>query len=104
MFETVVLGLGGAEFYQAALVDLDPEALTSDTMIAAFDQMRTMRGYVDPNFSGRDWNLATAMVMNGEAAFQIMGDWAKVNSSLLEKCQALISHAPPLRVMATSTT
>ncbi|MBL6622986.1 MAG: sugar ABC transporter substrate-binding protein, partial [Alphaproteobacteria bacterium] len=28
-------------------------------------------------FSGRDWNLATAMVMNGEAAFQIMGDWAK---------------------------
>jgi glucose/mannose transport system substrate-binding protein len=77
VFETVVLGLGGAEFYQAALVDLDSEALTSDTMIAAFDQMRTMRGYVDPNFSGRDWNLATAMVMNGEAAFQIMGDWAK---------------------------
>ena len=77
MFETVVLGLGGAEFYQAALVDLDPEALTSDTMIAVFDQMRTMRGYVDDNFSGRDWNLATAMVMNGEAAFQIMGDWAK---------------------------
>jgi len=32
---------------------------------------------VDSNFSGRDWNLATAMVMNGEAAFQIMGDWAK---------------------------
>ena len=77
VFETVVLGLGGAEFYQAALVDLDPEALTSDTMIAVFDQMRTMRGYVDDNFSGRDWNLATAMVMNGEAAFQIMGDWAK---------------------------
>ena len=77
VFETVVLGLGGAEFYQAALVDLDPEALTSDTMVAVFDQMRTMRGYVDDNFSGRDWNLATAMVMNGEAAFQIMGDWAK---------------------------
>ena len=77
VFETVVLGLGGAEFYQKALVDLDPEALTSDTMVAVFDQMRTMRGYVDDNFSGRDWNLATAMVMNGEAAFQIMGDWAK---------------------------
>ena len=46
-------------------------------MIKVFDQMRTLRGYVDDNFSGRDWNLATAMVMNGEAAFQIMGDWAK---------------------------
>lgn len=77
IFETVVLGLGGPEFYQQALVDLDPEALTSDTMVQVFDQMRTIRGFVDDNFSGRDWNLATAMVMNGEAAFQIMGDWAK---------------------------
>ena len=77
VFETVVLGLGGPEFYQKALVDLDEAALTSDTMVAVFDQMRKMRGYVDDNFSGRDWNLATAMVMNGEAAFQIMGDWAK---------------------------
>ncbi|SLN25835.1 putative sugar-binding periplasmic protein precursor [Aquimixticola soesokkakensis] len=77
VFETVVLGLGGAEFYKAALVDLDNDALTSDTMKAVFDEMRVLRGYVDDNFSGRDWNLATAMVMNGEAAFQIMGDWAK---------------------------
>ncbi|WP_412551872.1 ABC transporter substrate-binding protein [Shimia sp. MIT910701] len=77
VFEAVALGLGGPEFYQQALVDLDPAALQSDTMIAVFDQMRKLRGYVDGNFSGRDWNLATAMVMNGEAAFQIMGDWAK---------------------------
>ncbi|SDW68167.1 ABC transporter substrate-binding protein [Roseicitreum antarcticum] len=77
IFETVVLGLGGPEFFRAALIDLDMDALQSDTMKAVFDQMRTMRGFVDSNFSGRDWNLATAMVMNGEAAFQIMGDWAK---------------------------
>ena len=77
IFETVVLGLGGPEFFQKALVDLDPEALNSDTMKQVFDEMRIIRGYVDDNFSGRDWNLATAMVMNGEAAFQIMGDWAK---------------------------
>ena len=77
VFETVVLGLGGPEFFRSTLIDLDPEALGSDTMVQVFDQMRTMRGFVDDNFSGRDWNLATAMVMNGEAAFQIMGDWAK---------------------------
>ncbi len=77
VFEAVALGLGGPEFFQKAFVELDPEALTSDTMVQVFDQMRTLRGYVDENFSGRDWNLATAMVMNGEAAFQIMGDWAK---------------------------
>nr|WP_074221673.1 ABC transporter substrate-binding protein [Rhodovulum sp. ES.010] len=77
LFENVVLGIGGADFFRAALVELDQEALTSDTMVASFDQLRKLRDYVDANFSGRDWNLATGMVMNGEAAFQIMGDWAK---------------------------
>ncbi|MBY6083093.1 ABC transporter substrate-binding protein [Ruegeria arenilitoris] len=77
VFEAVALGIGGPEFFKKAFVDLDPETLTSDTMVQIFDQMRTLRGFVDENFSGRDWNLATAMVMNGEAAFQIMGDWAK---------------------------
>jgi glucose/mannose transport system substrate-binding protein len=77
VFEDVVLGIGGGEFFRAALVDLDEDALQSGTMIAAFDQLRKMRGYVDDNFAGRDWNLATGMVMRGEAGFQIMGDWAK---------------------------
>ena len=77
VFEDVVLGIGGADFFRKALVDLDQKALQSDTMIAAFGQLRTMRGYVDENFAGRDWNLATGMVMRGEAGFQIMGDWAK---------------------------
>lgn len=77
VFEAVALGLGGADFFQKAFVDLDMDTLKSDKMVEVFDQMRKLRGYVDGNFSGRDWNLATAMVMNGEAAFQIMGDWAK---------------------------
>ncbi|WP_421703700.1 ABC transporter substrate-binding protein [Aliiroseovarius sp.] len=77
VFEAVALGILGAEGFQKAFVELDMDTLKSDQMVAVFDQMRKMRGYVDDNFSGRDWNLATAMVMNGEAAFQIMGDWAK---------------------------
>lgn len=77
VFEAVALGILGPDGFRKAFVDLDKDTLTSDDMMAVFDQMRLMRGYVDPNFSGRDWNLATAMVMNGEAAFQIMGDWAK---------------------------
>lgn len=77
IFEVVALGLGGSDFFRKAFVDVDPDTLRSDTMIAVFDQMRRMRGYVDDNFSGRDWNLATTMVMNGDAAIQIMGDWAK---------------------------
>ena len=77
VFETVVLGIGGAEFFNKAFMEKDLDTLRSDTMKKVFDQMRRIRGYVDSDFSGRDWNLATAMVMKGEAAMQIMGDWAK---------------------------
>ena len=77
MFEAVALGIGGADFYRAALVDLDDATLRGDTMVAVFDQMAALRGMIDENAPGRDWNLASAMVINGEAAVQIMGDWAK---------------------------
>jgi glucose/mannose transport system substrate-binding protein len=77
IFDSMVMGVGGPDFYQASMVDLDPEALGSDMMVEAFQRMDTLRGFVDDNFSGRDWNLASAMVINGEALFQIMGDWAK---------------------------
>ncbi|MGB8812454.1 MAG: ABC transporter substrate-binding protein [Paracoccaceae bacterium] len=77
MFDGVVLSAGGPDFYKKAFIDLDPAALGSDTMVEAFNRMTTLRGFVDDNFSGRDWNLASAMVINNEAAFQIMGDWAK---------------------------
>ena len=77
VFEAVALGILGADGFRKAFVALDMDTIKSDDMKAVFDQMRTMRGFVDDNFAGRDWNLATAMVMNGEAAFQIMGDWAK---------------------------
>ena len=77
MFDGVVLSVGGVEFYKKAFIDLDPAALGSDQMVEAFNRMATLRGFVDDNFSGRDWNLASAMVINNEAAFQIMGDWAK---------------------------
>ncbi|NRB05297.1 MAG: carbohydrate ABC transporter substrate-binding protein [Rhodobacteraceae bacterium] len=77
VFDAVAMSAGGPDFYKSAFIDLDAEALGSDTMKEAFDRMAFIRANVDDNFSGRDWNLATAMVINGEAGFQMMGDWAK---------------------------
>ena len=76
-FESVVLGVGGAKFYNDALVKLDPKALNSDTMKKSLETFRKVKGYTDAAAPGRDWNLATAMVMQEKAAFQFMGDWAK---------------------------
>jgi len=76
-FESVALGVGGADFYKKALVQLDAGSLKSPTMQKVLDTFKKVKGYTDKNAPGRDWNLATAMVIKGEAGMQLMGDWAK---------------------------
>jgi len=77
VFESVALGVGGAEWYRKAFVDLDPTALNSPQMEKAFATLRTVQKYIDKDAANRDWNQATGMVIRGEAAMQFMGDWAK---------------------------
>ncbi|MBC6443432.1 MAG: carbohydrate ABC transporter substrate-binding protein [Rhodobacteraceae bacterium] len=77
VFDAVAMSVLGPNGYQAAFIDLDEAVLGGDRMKEAFDRMAVIRANVDDNFSGRDWNLATAMVINGTAGFQMMGDWAK---------------------------
>ncbi|KJY82917.1 sugar ABC transporter substrate-binding protein [Vibrio galatheae] len=77
IFDSAVLSAGGINFYRKAFGDLDYNSLNSATMASAFDQLREYRTHVDVAYPGRDWNKATEMVMQGEAAMQIMGDWAK---------------------------
>ena len=77
VFASVVLGVGGADFYKKSLVQLDQASLTSPTMIKAFETLARIKTYIDKDAAGRDWNLATAMVINGKAGMQFMGDWAK---------------------------
>ena len=67
----------GNEFYKQSMIDLDMDALSGEKMVEVFERMETLRSYVDDNFSGRDWNLASAMVIEGKAGMQMMGDWAK---------------------------
>ncbi|MBB4566673.1 ABC transporter substrate-binding protein [Rhizobium leucaenae] len=76
IFDAVVLSFGN-DFYKKAFIDLDPDTLGSPKMKEAFDRMTKLRSYVDDNFSGRDWNLASGMVIEGKAGLQFMGDWAK---------------------------
>ncbi len=77
LFDSVVASTGGIDFYKKAFIDLDESALKSDTMKKSFDNLAKLRAYTDSNYAGRDWNLATAMVIKGDALVQVMGDWAK---------------------------
>ncbi|TDO97563.1 ABC transporter substrate-binding protein [Marinomonas balearica] len=76
LFEAIALAKG-SDFYNSAFLSMSDETLRSQDMIDVFSTFKAMREFVDPGFSGRDWNIATSMVINGEAAMQIMGDWAK---------------------------
>ncbi|PLZ01557.1 sugar ABC transporter substrate-binding protein [Burkholderia sp. WAC0059] len=76
LWEDVVLSQG-ADFYRKAIVQLDPKTLTSPQMVNVFDTVRKIESYMDNGRTGRDWSLATAMVINGKAGVQFMGDWAK---------------------------
>ena len=74
-FEVVVYGQD-LDLFKKAFVDGDIDALRSPGMAKAFDQMRLMVSkYMDPAIAGRDYDTASNMMANGDAAFFIMGDW-----------------------------
>ncbi|MFC6670512.1 ABC transporter substrate-binding protein [Marinobacterium aestuariivivens] len=95
VFEQVALGTGGADWYQQAFVQLDPEALASPKMIEALSTFKKLRSYMDAGMPGRDWNLATSLVIEGKAAVQIMGDWAKGSSAPPAKRRTRTTSVPP---------
>jgi glucose/mannose transport system substrate-binding protein len=71
------VGIGGKDLYMAINDKKSVDAVKSDDnkkVWTAFSQARDM---VDDGYTGRDWNVATNMVITGKAAGQIMGDWAQ---------------------------
>jgi len=74
-FEVVVYGQD-IDLFRKAFVEGDIDALRSPEMVKAFEQMRLMVSkYMDPAIAGRDYDTASNMMANGDAAFFIMGDW-----------------------------
>lgn len=96
VWEAIVLGIS-PDLYESAIINAEDDALRSPEIVESFEIMRKLRGYVDDNFAGRDWNLATSMVINGEAGMQIMGDWAKgevINAGLTPGGEILCGLVP----------
>ncbi|KPP98815.1 ABC transporter substrate-binding protein [Marinobacter sp. HL-58] len=77
VFDAVALAELGPDDYRKAFVDHDMDVINSEKMETVFSQFARVMSYVDEDAAGRDWNTATGMVIRGEAAMQIMGDWAK---------------------------
>jgi glucose/mannose transport system substrate-binding protein len=76
LFEAVALSIGGPEYYEAAYIEHDFSAIKSDKTEAVFERYYQLLNWM--TFDNQaEWNQNTAKVINGDAAFQFMGDWAK---------------------------
>ncbi|WP_416422668.1 ABC transporter substrate-binding protein [Pseudomonas sp. App30] len=77
VFEDMVLSIMGADGFKKAFIDQDEATLTGAQMTKVFTELKKLKGYMDPDGAGQDWNLEAAKVISGKAGMQIMGDWAK---------------------------
>jgi len=77
MFDSVVMSTGGPDFLQEGVRRHGRIRLEVGHDEEGVRQPRQAEGLYRPEFAGRDWNLATAMVIKGDALVQVMGDWAK---------------------------
>ncbi|RAZ72362.1 ABC transporter substrate-binding protein [Mesorhizobium atlanticum] len=74
---SMIIALGGPEYWNELFIKRDPEALKSPLLPRAFELFRKVSTYTDPASPGRSWNETTNMVVTGKAGMQFMGDWAR---------------------------
>jgi len=72
----LTVALAGPEI-QEKINEGDIEAAAGPENLRAIKAFGDLRNLIDPGYSARLWQEATAMVIQGKAAAQIMGDWAQ---------------------------
>lgn len=78
LIHSLVATLGGPDLYQALYgATPDKAALDDPDLAEVFVWLRRFQQAADPGARDRDWNVATNMVISGQALMQIQGDWMK---------------------------
>jgi len=55
--------------------DRDTAAMNSEAFRKVLLSFKRLHSYIDTASPGRNWNDSTALLINGKAGMQIMGDW-----------------------------
>jgi glucose/mannose transport system substrate-binding protein len=74
LLETVLMSDLGSDAY-VGLWD-GTTGWTGTDVTAALRDFQKLMGYTNPNRDGLEWTDATQQVIDGQAAFNVMGDWA----------------------------
>jgi glucose/mannose transport system substrate-binding protein len=77
LFNAVLAGQGGAEAFNSFWGQRDPAFVKGPVFRKVAETYRRLHSYTDPGSPGRNWNDATALVIQARAGMQVMGDWAK---------------------------
>lgn len=75
-FGAMAIYLAGIDAWTAVNVDKDESVVMGPEYTKVFEAAAAARELMQ-GANVQDWNQATAMVINGEAGAQIMGDWAQ---------------------------
>jgi glucose/mannose transport system substrate-binding protein len=75
-FGAITIAIGGLDLWKQVNVDKNMEAAAGPDMLKVFQAAADARKLAAKS-TVQDWNQATNLVITGEAAGQIMGDWAQ---------------------------
>lgn len=75
-FNVIMVGVGGSDLFLKVYKDKDAEFAAGPEVAAVFKAADDARKLAAKS-NVQNWNEATAMVINGTAGGQIMGDWAQ---------------------------
>ncbi|MCB1806612.1 MAG: carbohydrate ABC transporter substrate-binding protein [Candidatus Competibacteraceae bacterium] len=76
LFTDILIGIGGRKAY-LQLITSNRTTLNPTILLQTMQILGALRQYSPPDGAELRWDEATRLVINGQAAVQFMGDWAK---------------------------
>jgi glucose/mannose transport system substrate-binding protein len=87
MSNVLRVAIGGPDLFTQVNEKRNLKAAASNEWKATWQAIGDVRKLIDKGYAGRQWNEATAMVITGKAAAQIMGDWAQGEFAVANQVQ-----------------
>jgi glucose/mannose transport system substrate-binding protein len=77
-FEIALAGID-PDIYRRAIMKLEPDALKSKQVLAAFEQLRKLSNWMNPNIAAQGWAVNLPAFVKGDMGMVLMGGWAQGN-------------------------
>ena len=85
-FGAITLAVAGQDAWNAVNIDKNADVARGSEYTAAFEAVVAARKLASES-KVQDWNMATNLVITGQAGAQIMGDWAQGEFSVAEQVE-----------------